>query len=233
MNDEKPMGQRICRHGDRTRARLRKTASPAASIARCIVDRAPARPMSSAEQTTRRGRHAMQSTLASMVGRSISISCNNPVMNLLITLACRRSATDEGRPESDLQRGAVALAASLVAFNTRSLFGPDARARDTDASRGSRAAIGGNGVISVSASCTRIDLDWSKTRLAAGSRVGGDDATDVNTAWPPPGPDAVPLPFGADRSRGCRAGYATPLSAGLRLPYRSRTGRANGSLWLW
>jgi hypothetical protein len=54
-----------------------------------------------------------------------------------------------------------------------------------------------------------------------------------DTAWPPPGRGAVPLPFGADRSRGCRAGYAIPLSAGLRLPYRSRTGRANGSLWLW
>jgi len=31
--------------------------------------------------------------------------------------------------------------------------------------------------------------------------------------------------------RGCRAGYATPLSAGLRPQYRSRSGRVSGSLW--
>ncbi len=46
----------------------------------------------------------------------------------------------------------------------------------------------------------------------------------LNSArWPLPGPGAVPLPFGVDRSRACRAGYATPLSAGLRLPHRRRT----------
>jgi hypothetical protein len=72
-----------------------------------------------------------------------------------------------------------------------------------------------------------------QTRLVASSSLGRDDATDPHTAWPPPGSGAAPLPFGADRSRGCPAGYATPLSAALRLPRRSRTGRANGSLWLW
>src|SRR2546429_8188714 len=58
-------------------------------------------------------------------------------------------------------------------------------------------------------------------------------ATDPHTAWPPPDPGAVPLPFDADRNRGYRAGYAIPLSAGLRPPYRSRTGQADGSLSSW
>jgi hypothetical protein len=87
-----------------------------------------------------------------------------------------------------------------------------------------------NDSCSIEANPHRVQL---QTHLVAGSSVGGDDVSDPHTAWPPPGPGAVPLPFGADRSRGCRAGYATPLSAGLRLPYRSRTGRANASLWLW
>ena len=51
--------------------------------------------------------------------------------------------------------------------------------------------------------------------------------TGPRTAWPPRGPCAVPPPCVADRSRACRAEYATPPSADPHPPYRTRTRRAD------
>src|SRR5436309_304583 len=75
-----------------------------------------------------------------------------------------------------------------------------------------------------SASDLRLERPTNPASYASGGLA------DRHTAWPPPSPGAVLLLFDADRSRGYRAGYATPLSTHRHPPCRRRTGPATWSL---